>query len=79
MSFCTELGKRMGGSVADWVSRTRVWRVRPKQLMDVQDGAHATVFEAQGELPDEARLALLDIDIRDPKVQGKHLMWDAEA
>ena len=37
------------------------------------------VVELPEELPDEARLALLDLDIEAQPVRGRRLAWDAEA
>ena len=84
-AFCTELGKRSGGSAADWAARIRV-RPRGKvgekadqvELSLAGDGS-AVVVILESELPDEARLALLDLDIKDPSFQGKSLGWDTES
>lgn len=80
-AFCTELGKRFGGTVADWTSRVQL---RPSrgggsakvELAVTVDNAMA-VLEIEESLPDEARLALLDLD--DTGLLGHRLIWSAEA
>jgi hypothetical protein len=37
-----------------------------------------TVIELQDEMPDEARLALLDLDIGAPAFRGRLPTWNAE-
>ena len=80
-AFCTELGKRFGGTVADWVSHVRLLRRRDSSkaelLLKLDDDV--TVVELEEELSDEARLALLELDIRAQAVRGRRLRWDAAA
>jgi hypothetical protein len=81
-AFCTELGKRFGGSVADWAARMKLRSgggdpARPDLFVEV-DGA-VIVIELDKSLPDEARLALLDLDIESSAIRGHRLMWDGEA
>ncbi len=71
---CTELGKRFGGTVADWTSRVR----RNADIPVEVDGV-VTVLQIEENLPDEARLTLLDLDFNDPVVRGCRLRWNTEA
>jgi hypothetical protein len=78
-AFCTELGKRFGGTVAHWASRVHL---RPKrgdpatgELVVMVDKT-VTVLELKEDLPDEARLALLDLDVT--TLLGHRLTWSAE-
>jgi hypothetical protein len=81
-AFCTELGKRLGGTVADWASRVHLQRRR-----DDSDGADlvveandsTTVLELSESMTDEAKLALLDLDITDVTIRGHRLRWDAQS
>jgi len=81
-AFCTELGKRLGGSVADWAARMKL---RPRgndpdqsDLLVEFDGA-VILIELNKDLPDEARLALLDLDVEASAVRGHRLAWDRTA
>ena len=47
--------------------------------MIVDDGAAVTSLEITDALTDEAKLALLDIDIRNKTIRGKSLRWDNQA
>jgi hypothetical protein len=81
-SFCTELGKRLGGSTAEWAARVHLHRKTNKSsevLLSVDTGREITSIEVGDDLPDEARLALLDLDIEKDGVRGRRLRWDAEA
>lgn len=41
----------------------------------LEDSASAVIIFTEG-LPDEARLALLDLDVTAPELRGKELRWD---
>ena len=43
-----------------------------------RDGSAATIVVTD-DTPDEARLALLDLDVTAPELRGKELSWDAAA
>ena len=65
-AFCTELGRRFGGTVADWAARIRLHRKHTNPIkadLSVEVGDAVTVLELEEGLPDEARLALLDLDL----------------
>lgn len=40
------------------------------------DGGASAVVVVTGDLPDEARLALLDLDLMADEMRGKELRWD---
>jgi hypothetical protein len=81
-AFCTELGKRFGGTVADWVSHMRI-RPKPGEstgdelVVEVDDSV--TVIEFNDDLPDEAKLLLLDLDVEAEGIRGNRLTWNAAA
>jgi hypothetical protein len=80
-AFCTELGKRLGGNAADWASRVRLIRKEKnsnKAVLLVHSGPTTTVIEVNEDLPDEARLALLDLDIENDANRGQRLRWNAQ-
>jgi hypothetical protein len=86
LAFIQALGQRAADGtaklpkkVADLVQK----RVRKKGKPDeyqvgVNDGSAATIVVTE-DLPDEARLALLDLDITADDLLGKLLRWDADA
>jgi hypothetical protein len=81
-AFCAELGKRFGGTVADWTSRVYLRRRRDDSkkadlVVEVNNGV--TVVELEEGLTDEARLALLDLDIEAEAMRGQRLRWDTTA
>ncbi len=82
-AYCEELGKRFGGSTADWLSKLRVRRHRMKSKaarLEVPVNGVTTYFEiADDGLPDEAKLALIDLDLTAEGIRGHRLRWDAEA
>lgn len=75
-AFCTELGKRFGGSVADWIAQIR--RSQAGITLDIPVDNDITVVELAEGLPDDAWLALIDLDFTNPSVRGHRLRWDAE-
>ena len=81
-AFCAELGKRLGGTTADWVSKVR----RRKKLGDASEAElivrvddAGTVLVLEENLPDEARLAFLDLDLKAPMIRGHQLRWSADS
>lgn len=68
---------------ADWLGdavRTRVRKNGEKRevLVGPEDGAAATMVISE-DTPDEARLAMLDLDVTAPDLRGKELHWDRAA
>ena len=47
-------------------------------LVGPEDGS-AAVLVITEDTPDEARLAVLDMDVTAPDVRGRELVWDAAA
>jgi hypothetical protein len=81
-AFCAEIGKRLSGTATDWASRVRLRRKRGDALdadLVIEVAGAATVVELEENLPDEARLALLDLDPAAPEYQGRRLRWNPEA
>jgi hypothetical protein len=81
-AFCTELGKRLGGSAADWASRVQVHHAKndPGKADLVVEAADAvTAIEISEDLTDDAKLALLDLDIDNKAIRGHRLRWDDHA
>jgi hypothetical protein len=80
-AFCTELGKRLGGNAADWASRMRLIHKgnnSNKAVLLVHAGAITTVIEVNEDLSDEARLALLVLDVENDANRGQRLRWNAQ-
>lgn len=80
-AFCTELGKRFGGSISDWASKIRLRQkasVPSEADLLVELDNVVTVVELEKDLPDEARLAFLDLDLKAPAIRGRRLRWNAE-
>lgn len=87
-AFIQALGQQAAHSFAN-LSKTKIkkltaWlqpkRVRRKGQPDeyhigLKDGATATIVVTE-DTPDEARLALLDLDVTAPELRGKELRWD---
>lgn len=74
-AFLETLGKHN----ADWLGdavRTRLGKNGEKRevLVGPEDGA-ATIVMSE-DTPEEARLALLDLDVTAPDLRGKELHWD---
>lgn len=80
-AFCTELGRRFGGSTADWISRVRLRR-RPHNPaatdLLIEAGGSVTALEVGDDLTEDAKLALLDLDIEDPEVRGHRMIWNTQ-
>src|SRR5258708_39693993 len=75
-AFCTELGKRFGGTVADWTSKIDVLHKKGRSAradLLIKDDDAQTVVELHQHLTDEAWLALMDLDIRADAIRGHRL------
>lgn len=77
-AYLEALGRRAGEGTADLVKGIRFRRKRGtgETRLGIDSGAAATVVVTE-DLPDEARLALLDLDVTAPELRGKVLRWDA--
>jgi hypothetical protein len=79
-AFSQELGKRLGGSAADWLKRMHEHRRGgKKRVIEIDTPLKPTSFEVDDDLPDEARLALLDMDITSDAVSGQTMRWNSSA
>ncbi len=82
-AFIQALGQRAAGGAAKLPKRAADLvcnHVRKKGRPDeyrigVDDGSAATIV-ITADTPDEARLALLDLDVTAPELRGKELGWD---
>jgi len=75
-AFLETLGKRHAVSVDDLV-RTRLRRKGKKTEVKIGlDGDAAAKIVVTADTPDEARLALLDLDVTADEVRGKTMRWD---
>jgi hypothetical protein len=81
-AFCTELGRRFGGTVADWASRVYLRRKhgddRQAELFVEVDDTVIVIDLEQG-LGFESSAALLELDIDAEDVRGHRLKWNDEA
>jgi hypothetical protein len=81
-AFFTELGKKLGRGAADKISHIRLRQnANNPAIVDVQvhSDRTLTIVEMSENLPDDARLALIELDFDDPAIRGKRLKWDNEA
>ncbi|WP_225728779.1 MULTISPECIES: hypothetical protein [unclassified Nocardia] len=86
-AFLEALAKRTAESVAGMPGKLRQrWFRRPTQntgtdelstVIDIGDANSAAIL-VTADLPDEARLALLDLDPTAPSLHGKVLGWNVE-
>jgi len=78
-AFLETLAKRHADALEDLVE-TRIRRKgKPDEYrIGVDDGSAATIAITE-DTPDEARLALLDLDVTADEVRGKLLRWDSSA
>lgn len=76
-AFLEAMAKRHADGFAD-LARTLFRRRKdrsPEARIGLDDDAAAAVI-VTSDLPDEARLALLDLDVTAPELRGKELRWD---
>jgi hypothetical protein len=78
-AFLEALGKRAGDGLVDLV-KTRVVRkgIPDEYRIGIDDGSAAKII-VTADTPDEARLALLDLDVTADELRGKLLRWDHAA
>jgi hypothetical protein len=82
-AFLEALGKRSGDGVADLTKRISI-RVKARkgkrdELHVGMEGTEVATIVVTKVLPDEAWLALLDLDVTAKEVKGKTLRWDVTA
>ncbi|MFG2400843.1 hypothetical protein [Streptomyces lydicus] len=77
-AFASKLGERLGTTVRikriSWLQRLR----RGRELVVALPFDRAITIEVRRGLSDEARLALLDLDVDQPELYGHRLRWDDE-
>jgi hypothetical protein len=75
-AYIEALAKRAGDLTADLMGhmRFRLKRASGEVRIVVDTGATVVITK---DLPDEARLALLDLDVTSPDLAGKELHWDS--
>jgi hypothetical protein len=85
-AFLETLGQRAGNGaaglprrVADLVSRHIKRKGRPEEIHISAEGDVTASIIVTSKTPDEARLALLDLDVTAENVRGKTLRWDSNA
>jgi hypothetical protein len=78
-AFASKLGERTGESVASAVSKIRLFRRRrPSRDEFVIRHSNASTFVVlPAAMTDDARLALIDLDLTQAGIIGKILHWDA--
>jgi hypothetical protein len=77
-AFLEALAKRHADGLADLLHRLRV-RFRKNEVQIGVDGDQSATVVITKDLPDEARLALLDLDVTAEGLRGKLLRWDSSA
>ena len=82
-AFIQALGQRAAGGaaklprrVADLACKYVRKKGRPDEVRIGVDGGSAATVIITAKTPDEARLALLDLDVTAPELRGKELRWD---
>jgi hypothetical protein len=83
-AFLETLGSRAGESAANLPGHVNdLIRTRKRRLGKTETylsaGSNAATIVVTDDLPDEARLALLDLDVTTAEVRGKLLFWDSGA
>ena len=75
-AFLETLAKHHADAVAD---RLRTWfRKDDETVIGLDDGSAAKIV-VTADIPDEARIALLDLDVTADDLRGKLLHWDRDA
>jgi hypothetical protein len=85
-AFLETLGQRTGEGVANLsmrvgdLVRARIRkRGEPDEYLIGLDGGATAIIVVTEDTPDEARLALLDLDVTAPELRGKYLSWSKGA
>jgi hypothetical protein len=79
-AFAKKLGEALGESTTAAFARLRSVKGRNATVVQAELPQHAKVaFVLDPDTPDEARLALLDLDVTAPELRGKILRWNSEA
>jgi hypothetical protein len=78
-AFFTQIGNKLGKSAADRITDIKLWRRGGGIRAEIITTDEHTVIDIPENLSDEARIALIELDISDPKVRGKRLYWDGRS
>jgi hypothetical protein len=78
-AFLETLAKHHADAVADLLRRSTRKNGTTTEAEIGMDGDAAAKIIVTADMPDEARLALLDLDVTDDAVRGKVLRWDSSA
>jgi hypothetical protein len=81
-AFVETLGRRAGESAANLLDRVRIKLLRKSDSYEYHlgvEGVAAAAIVVTDDLPDEAKLALLDLDVTADELRGKLLRWDGSA
>jgi hypothetical protein len=78
-AFLEALAKHHADALSDAV-RTRILkRGKTREVLVGPEDGSAAILIIENQTPDEARLALLDLDVTAEEVRGKTLRWDEKA
>ena len=78
-TFVETLAKRHADALEDLIeTRLRKNGKKTEAEIGADDGSTAKIV-VTADMPDEARLALVDLDVTDDAVRGKLLRWDGSA
>ena len=79
VDFCVALARRLGGSQGDWAARMQLELVSLKEIdLVVETDSCSTVVELEPYPSDEAKRALLELDVNNPEVNGRRFKWDKQ-
>jgi hypothetical protein len=79
-AFLETLAKHNAEALMDAVhSRIRIRKSIAREVLVGPEDGSAAILVITSDTPDEARLALLDLDVTAEEVRGKTLRWDSEA
>jgi hypothetical protein len=76
-AFLEALGKRRADAGSDLCTRYRKEGTTTEAKIGLDGGASANIV-VTADMPDEARLALLDLDVTADEVRGRELRWDSD-
>jgi hypothetical protein len=78
-AFLETLAKHHADAVADLLRRSFRKNGTTTEVEIGLDGDASANIVVTADMPDEARLALLDLDVTDDAVRGRTLRWDSSA
>ena len=78
-AFLETLAKHHADAVAEQVRKRFRKNGTTTEIQISIDGGTSAALVVTGDMPDEARLALLDLDVTADEVRGKLLRWDSSA